>query len=337
MIKLLCFLAPMMGFTQAEILLIGTAHDIPEEVAHNYTPILEIATAWQPEIICTESRKPKDTLSLVNIYGANIFTEMDSVATSWQIQETDKAEAIASLYQQLEIKEDLYLRMQLRNLLYVSMDRGNAYFQNYLIYQTLQALTAKEQENFKLKFPMYADVESYIKRNAYDEYTLVVFPLADSLQTPYLYSTDDQTLSVPYHTTWDNAFKELEGTPHLDKWEKIKEELKTIFEKSLQKDTGLLTINTNEFQEKVHELEYSAIEFGINEQADLMSFYWGERNERMSQHILTVARKNPNKKIIVFYGISHIHAIRRKLKAASDHTILTLPDLDNWKNYENRF
>jgi len=330
-----CLLFPILGFTQTEILLVGTAHDIPEEVANNYTPILEIATDWQPEIICTEFPKTEDTLSLTNVYGEDIFTKMDSVAKSWQLQEVNKVHKIATLYQQLELKEDLYLRMQLRNLLYISMDRGNAYFQNYLIHQAFQKLSKKDQERFKHTFPMYIDVEDYMKGNAADEYTLVGFPLAQNLGIPYLYPTDDQTLRVPYHRTWETAFKELEGTPHLNKWENSINEFKTVFEEALPKGTALLTINTYEFQEQLYELEYLAIEFGVNEQADLMSFYWGERNERMAQHILAVADKNPNKKIVVFYGSSHTPAVRRKLKAISNHTILTLPDLENWKDYKD--
>lgn len=327
---------PFLGNAQTEILIVGTAHDVPEGMEFNYQPILEITTTWNPDVICTEYRKPDDTLSLTEIYGKDIFQKMDSVAQSWNIAHLDKQKEIESLYKKLERKEDLHFRMQLRNLLYVTMDRGNAYFQNYLIAKAVNKMNKKDQNNFKNQYSMYKDIERYTKKYTRDEYTLVGYPLAEKLEIPYLFATDDQTLSTPYHNAWNKSIEELEGTPHL---EKIKTMISDFRENSkgwMAKGISVLKYNTYEFQEKLYEVEYSGIEFGINEQADLMSFYWGERNQRMTQNILEVVEKNPNKKIVVFYGSSHIPAIRRMLKANSNHKIYTLPDLDIWKRYETQ-
>lgn len=333
---MLIFLIPLLGNAQTEILIVGTAHDLPEGLEFNYTPILEITEAWRPDVICTEFRKPDDTKSLTEIYGANIFNQMDSLAKVWKIPTSNWEKEIETLYKQLDVQENIVHRMQLRNLLFLHLDRGNAYFQNYLIHKSFMKLSEKEQDSFREKFPMYDRVERYMQKNQRDEYTLVGFPLAEKLGIPYLFATDDQSLSTPYHRAWGKAFEELKGTVHLESWDKIIKEFDVLTKKHMPQGTALLGLNTYEIQEKLYQLEYKAIEFGINEQADLMSFYWGERNQRMSGHILEVAAQNPNSRIVVFYGASHIPAIRRMLKANSDYRILTLPDLKSWGEYESQ-
>lgn len=335
LIKFFLLFIPFLGFAQTEILIVGTAHDVPEGMEFNYQPILDITTEWNPDVICTEYRKPDDTLSLTNIYGIDIFQKMDSIAQSWNIAEIDKQKEIATLYKKLERREDLHLRMQLRNLLYVTLDRGNAYFQSYLIDKAVRKMSEEDQNNFKSKYPMYEDIENYVKISARDEYTLAGFPLAEKLGIDYLFATDDQTLSTPYHDAWNKSIQELEGTPQLAKIKNLIAGFRKTSKEKMEKGTAVLKFNTYEMQEKLYEVEYSGIEFGINEQADLMSFYWGERNERMTQHILDIADKNPNKKIVVFYGSSHVPAVRRKLKANSNYKILTLPDLKIWNKYES--
>lgn len=155
LIKYVFLFFPFVCNAQTEILIVGTMHDLPEGSEFNYQPILEITSAWKPDVICSEYRKPNDTISLTEVHGNEIFQKMDSVSISWEIDHLNKENEIKSLYKKLERKKDLNHRMQLRNLLHVTMDRGNAYFQNYLIGKEFELLSEEDQISFIEQYPMY--------------------------------------------------------------------------------------------------------------------------------------------------------------------------------------
>jgi hypothetical protein len=60
----------------------------------------------------------------------------------------------------------------------------------------------------------------------------------------------------------------------------------------------------------------------------MLSHYWTLRNRKMAAHILDVAKANPGKNVVVFFGASHVGPVREELKKlAKKANVLTLYDI----------
>ncbi|MEO1712542.1 MAG: DUF5694 domain-containing protein, partial [Bacteroidota bacterium] len=151
--------------------------------------------------------------------------------------------------------------------------------------------------------------------------------LAVERNIEYLYPTDDQTDQEAYHDAWEKANEELAGHPLEKDFQILYDSLMMFTKKHMEKGTAAITFNQYQQQEMLYRLECDFYPSGLSASSDLRNYYWIKRNERMAKHILQVADQHPNERIVVFYGCSHVPAIRRQLKALSDHRILTLPDL----------
>lgn len=318
---------------QTEILIVGTAHDVGKGMENNYTPILEITKEWKPDIICSEFRHPKDEASLINIFGKNYLEKRDSIAKTWNVSTKKLDKRISELVLSLFTKEDINVRMKLRNLYYLNMDRGNSEYQSYLVYHQFMELSEPEKLKFKTQFPMFEKVAKKVKNEISDEYGAVAFPLAKYLGIDYLHPTDDQFLSVPYHDAWNASISELDKTEEMKNFQKMMQSIGKNNTAALANGDAVLMYNSYPFQEVLMKIEYSFFEPGLSASNDLRCFYWHQRNIRMVENILEVVEKNPNKKIVVFYGASHLPDIRKILRAETDYKILTLSDLKSWKKY----
>ncbi len=151
---------------ETEILVVGTLHDVPKSMEHNYDSLLEMVLEWKPQAICTEYRKPDDSVSVKSVYGENIYLKMDSTARAEGISLKNAKSEISKLYASLSEKEDLKARLKLRKLLLLTMDRGNAEYQNYLIFQNTKELADAELAKLRKIHPDFEKVESFAKDNS---------------------------------------------------------------------------------------------------------------------------------------------------------------------------
>ncbi|MEM1218675.1 MAG: hypothetical protein AAGH79_07175 [Bacteroidota bacterium] len=312
---------------QTEILIVGTLHDVEPEQADNYHQLLEQIRPWKPTVICTEYRKPTDTVSLKAVFGDDIFDFQDSLAKTWKVNLKTLLSEIRAAKAKVQTMDNLENRIQLAKLYHVHQDRGNAFFQYYHICHQFQQLTKDQQEQWMLKEPYLERILNFEKRNSYDEYWLLAYPLAIEQNIDYLYPTDDQTDRDVYHQAWGKANEELADHPLTVEFQSLYDSLITISFGSLNQGTAGIRLNQLDVQEMLYRLEADFYPPGLSSSSDLRNYYWIKRNERMAKHVLQVAEQHPNQRIVVFYGGSHVPAIRRQLRALSDHRILTLPDL----------
>lgn len=321
---------------QSEILIIGTAHQLPEGMEMNYEPLLSMASDWDPQVICTEYIKPSDTLSTRKTYGSDYFEVLDSISNSWEIDHSNLEEQIAQLYEKLKTRENIDERMQLRNLLYVTNDKGNARFQAHKVVSIFEGLTPAEKEGFIAKFPMFPAMKTYEESRRTDEFFLVEFPLAIEKGIEHLHSTDDQTLRDLYHEAWEKANLELEENKIFIDFQNLVSEVKADMADNMKNGNMLVILNNEEHQNLLYKIEYAFMPVGLNQHKDLMNYYYMDRNYKMAMHILDVAKSNPGKRIVAFYGVSHVPFIRKILRSESNHRILTLPNLEDWAKYNKQ-
>ena len=312
---------------QTEILIIGTMHNLNPKHTENYSKLLEQIRPWNPTVICSEYRKPTDTVSLNAVYGEDIFAFQDSLAQAWQIDLKTLPAKIKAAVAQVQKADNLENRLELAKLYHLNQDRGNAYFQYYHICNFYHQLDKDQQKQLITQEPYLERVLRQEENSQYGEYWLMAFPLALEQQIGYLYPTDDQTDREAYHEAWGKANEEIAGHPLEKDFKALRDSLMMFEKQHIKKGTAAITFNQYQLQEMLYRLECDFYPSGLSASSDLRNYYWIKRNERMAKHILQVAEKHPNERIVVFYGCSHVPAIRRQLKALSDHRILTLPDL----------
>ncbi len=97
----------------------------------------------------------------------------------------------------------------------------------------------------------------------------------------------------------------------------------------MPKGTVGFMVNSYPIQEKVYRVESGFYPRGISKNADLMSFYWMERNRNMVQNVLEAVKSK--QKTVVFYGASHLKPVYELLQISSPYKIIGLPELPNWK------
>lgn len=317
---------------QQQILLIGTQHQTQENKLVEILPVREAILDFKPEIICVEYRKPTDTESLKYLYGQRHFIKQDSLRKAWNIPTKSDNQRLGVLMPALKVKEDLVLRMELRNLFYVRSDFGNSDYQTYLIMEQLKK-DSSGIAAFRKRFPMYDAMKSrYVKRSqTHDEYNFLVFPVANRLGILYLNPTDDQTTNNMYE-------KYFEKLSHRDTLYEDRRgyhaRIDAFFARmgTLPPETNTwVYANSPEMIEELTYVEGYKLDPSVTSpEVKMLSYYWTLRNKKMAMHIRDVAQRNPGKKIVVFFGASHVGPIREELaRLSKNFTILTLYDLNN--------
>lgn len=317
-------------FAQQKILLVGTSHQTTDNNLWQMLPVSEAILKFKPDVICTEYRKPADSASLKYLYGNTHFAIQDSVIKAWNLSTSGMYTKIKIIAKQLDKKNDLILRMELRNLYYVNSDFGNSDYQAYLIINYLK----KDSSQIKIlraKFPMYdrmkARYDKRIKNN--DEYNRLVFPLADRLSISYLDPIDDQSTNDKYEKYF-GVLQEMDST--IEDRKNYNQTIQAFFKKinSLPKDSNMWVYQNS--PEIINDLMYVEA-YKVNasnesEEVKMVSYYYGLRNKKMASYIDEVAKKNPKKKLVVFFGCSHVGPIQEELKKLNrNYSILTLNDL----------
>jgi hypothetical protein len=165
----------------------------------------------------------------------------------------------------------------------------------------------------------------------YEEYTNLVFPLAKELGVIYLSPIDDQSTNNLYEKFYDKLQRKdtiyEDRRPYLDRiaafWRNLN---------SLPPETNTWVYsNSPELIEELKYVEgYKLDALTTSRDVKMLSHYWTRRNKKMATYIDQVTRKNPGKKVVVFFGASHVGAVHDELKKISKkHRILTLYDLIN--------
>jgi hypothetical protein len=317
-------------YGQQKILLVGTKHSTPEREIVQINPVFEAVVGFKPAIICTEHLKPNDSASHRYIYGKYYIKRLDSLRKVWNFPKKGDKKRLSELIASLKSKNNLFQRMELRNLFYVRSDFGNANYQAYLIMKLL-AKDSSQIVAFRKRFPMYDNMRLWYKRRSadHDEYNSLVFPAADKLGLTYLNPIDDQSTNVEYEkyfsklnnedTLLDNARQ------YYERLDAFRERMKTL---PPETNTWVYSNSPELIEELMFVEGYKVYPGNTSNEVKMLNHYWTLRNKKMATYILDVAKANPGKDIAVFFGASHVGAVREELKKLSKKVnVLTLYDI----------
>lgn len=325
------FLHAAACISQQKILLIGTHHQTPKDRLEEIIPIASAVENFHPGIICVEYPMRTDTASIKYKGGEDIFQEKEALQREWKISGEDINTKIELLQKDPYLTSDIQKkRMELQQLYFLSSDDGNADYQGYLI----MTRTEKDSQNavwLQENSPGFETMEAIyeIKRYRNDEYHHLVFPLAVKLNISYLYPIDD----LSSWKTYEKYYDRLHAQDTTDASEmKYRQYAKDFFKKlqTLPKNSNrwIFTNSPQAIQDLLY-IEGYTIDADISsEDVKMLHYYWVLRNRTMAQHIDAVARKHPHTRIVVFFGASHVGAVREELnKLNKNYWVLTLLDV----------
>ncbi len=326
---LIFLLNTTVSISQQKILLIGTRHRTFPDRVKETIPIGEAGEHFHPEIICVEYRISTDTTSLKNSYTDERFNVIESMRKDWSIPSGSVTDKINLLANATDLQSDLTKRMQFHNLYFVSPDFANADYQFYLLMMSLNGDSSRRLL-LKERFPHFEEIESrhFSKIDRNNEYTRLVFPLATKLNISYLYPIDDLSSWKKY----EKYFEILEIRDSLlTNRKKYYQRIDDFFNKlqALPKGSNeWIFFNSPEIINELLYVEAYTVDKTSSEEIKMLSHYWVQRNKKMAQHIHEVATLQPEKDIVVFFGASHVGAVREELKELNArYKILTLFDV----------
>ena len=326
----LFFLLNSIGsFSQQKILLIGTQHHTPHGRLEEIIPIAAAVESFQPEVICVEHRISTDRASLQNSYVDERLDTIEAIRKSWNIPSGNLSDKIKVLENASDLQMDITKRMELYSLYFVSLDFANADYQSYLLMRSLHNDSTNEALLLN-KFPGFEVMKSRYtwKTSRNDEYSYLVFPLAAKLNISYMNPIDDMS-------TWKELEKYFEILQNRDTSltnRKDYYQRKDDFRKKIQAlpkgSNEWIFANSPEIINELLYVEAYTVDKTSSEEIKMLSYYWIERNKKMAQHIHEVAKLQPKKDIVVFFGVSHVGAVREELnKLKGSYKILTLFDI----------
>ncbi len=330
----LVLLSILCGHTLAQqtIALIGTKHQTPETELVQIGPVKQAILDFNPEVICVEYRKPDDSVSMRYLYGPRHYKKQDSLRKAWKISRKSDAKKINELLTALKKQDNLFQRMELRNIFFVRSDFGNSDYQSFLIMDALKS-DSSQIKTLRKRFPMFDHMKLLYKQRAarYDEYTHLVFPAAKELGVSYLNPIDDQSTNFMYMKFFNKLQQKdtiyEDRRPYLDRVQAFFRNLN-----SLPPETNTWVYsNSPEIIEELKYVEaYKLDPLTTSRDVKMLNHYWTRRNKKMAVYIDQVAKKNPGKKVVVFFGSSHVGPVHDELKKVNKkHKLLTLYDLIN--------
>ena len=335
---------------KVEILLIGTSHNYELNVTNDFDYVKEAVRNFKPDIFCTEYlSKDNESQSVIETYyGERMTQRRDLLLAKKPIEEKDIPEIIKKSYKTLKANPDSkQARVDLAHALYLNEDLGNAHYQ---IYQLMKADLSKEESDYLSNtFDVKDSLIKYTCRKN-NEYTNLVFPLADELNIQKLYGFDCQRFDPLWNIAWeksDSLYTAFEDKLKADTNDlNSKKSLKTIdafmkeyyasqkrLRAAYQEGTQIHFFNTKEFddlaewgdflREDIYQLEGFPLEAYQEKRK-----YWQQRNEQMVQNTLKAIKQSKAKKVVVFVGASHRRLLAQMFERNPNVSVKTIDQVN---------
>ena len=318
---------------KANVLILGTfhfkQHDF-EKYPQDLDPVIANVVKFKPGVICVEWLPPSEKNDFYNDgYTKNIaeLSRLTGIAPGEAKKITDQLRRKIS-----NQPDNLALRTNLANTLFISRDYLNACYQWYLIDAELQAQTPEVQKKVKETLPEKLDEYRDKMRGEIKE---IAFPLARRTGLEELRAIDyrgDDTAKGEANGRFVERYKAKNGS------DPFQPKVAPVFAKMngwLEEDKAN---GTSTYYDKLNGDAFADIVMGLDE--DLYSSYssdpdfrtWFElevvkRNRCIFENIVEVIEQNPGKNTVVLIGASHKVYLNNHFRAYSNANLVQLADL----------
>ncbi len=318
-----------------QILVLGTFHfqqhkfdKYPQDMESVRRRLLK----YEPEIMCVEWLPPSETNDL---YNQDYSTRISELSKETGISKDEAPTIVSDLIEKLTCEpENITLRINLANALFISRDYVNACYQWYLI-DCCKADLSQEQA-LEIERALPNKIETYRGALKGHEIEVLIFPVAKQLKLERLYSVDymsDMQAMIKHCQTFIEEFKKAHGSDPIAESEMIKR-IEKYRADMLEEDknngtsTYLEKLNSENYAKTVQALHYDFY-FAYRNNKDFRIFYElnvEKRNWGIYDLILAAMQANNGKKVLALLGSSHKPFIERFFREWDEVGIVQLSD-----------
>ncbi|MEL6811455.1 MAG: DUF5694 domain-containing protein [Bacteroidota bacterium] len=273
---------------QAEVLIIGTMHDVPKIVKHSYKPLLKIAKKYTPDAIYVERQRPNDSLSLIN-YESKYFLPLgDSIAKTFQKDPNRYHKLVKTDLKHMSQQDFLFLVHHFA----VYRDHANYSYYGYLYQYGIEGSKKPlRNENFDL-----------------------TAPLGIYMNMKHIFSMDHQHETKLYTQLSNACYKESRKDGQIKLLIKHnKRDYRKHIVPSLLGRYGRYANRKSTIQRYVvaNRFEFRTTP---SEPCEKAAAVWDRRNAGMAKNIGDQMNANGHKKAIVIVGAGHVLGIKAELE-----------------------
>lgn len=310
---------------KTKILVLGTAHFIPDSSKHEADFILKKLIDYKPDLVATEYSPYYDTLSLrkweTNFYKAVLSAREKEQVSTKQILDT------ISYYKALPNQEVSLERLaKLARYYYLLGDKSNY---RYYVYQ----LRSREKDMSPaqlVQVKAIVDEEVYDKTSRQlnnDEYGNIVFPLALSQSLKETIAVDHQARADSFVYWQKHQYKLL-----IEKYTKPGyDSIIQAYEANRKPEDSyhsMITLNTHKYIQDHPDFYWPIPGLEFDSLTVLKTLEpWNYRNELAIKRLDSAIQSNGSKRAIITYGAMHAPPFIEILKKYPQYEVILLEDL----------
>lgn len=223
---------------------------------------------------------------------------------------------------------DTEIGLRLAEAFYVNHDVVNAY------YHSFRQLRGVEQdrslrERLREQLNSYLELSSMYEQGRLNnsEYHILVFPLAAKLEIDYIHPIYDLSCWAEYERHFNSLQARVDTDSSLSAYRALKHKFKSMVDSVSREGNLWIAQNSSVFTDILLKLEGYSIPEGINDNDfKELSHYWIERNKSVAANIDKVVRNYGKRREVVFFGASHVGAVKEELVKLR-HRVLLFPDV----------
>lgn len=313
---------------EAEILLVGVIHEIPEASKCNWQKTYQKILKYKPDQIAVEYVPPGDSASLKYYLPKNYLPVWDSVMIRWVGKKVNPADSVEYYFQLLNKTNNIHTRLKLWEFYHLNTDMGNRDFQSYLItHESEKALSIPDTSAVWMK-GFYSRHKAVIESRKNGEFFNLVYPLAKALKINYLHPTDYKATYGEQSSAYQTFADTLQKLPAWKSYMKFWEDF------NVEANKHIVSCNALEYTNTKHYLEQS--DYGqaryfanlSNAAFDAFAKVWYKRNEIIAGRIISAIKTSSARRMAVFYGNMHIYPLKMFLEKQG-YKVLLLEDIKN--------
>ncbi len=319
---LLCLSILVFGQQKLDIAIIGTVHHFKDEylAKQNFSKARQFIVDFNPDIFCIEAIPVYDTLSLREILPKNMerANQLRDTLIHYGLFSL-KTEAATSVSSK---GNTIFLENENPQIL-----KGGQFYARYDFWNAFYLWDGIRQKGDSLGY-----FSKYLWNLDNTEFRHIIFPAARQLGIEQFYGIDYRQGEDRF---LDNNNKVMKKLLFSFKWKPLRLYLKTKKRyKKAEKEGKLIEfINSSEFQDSFSKLINDLSQkLPKSREAKETKAYWLKRNRIMAERLISTAREQKARKIVLSVGSAHVSPIKSFLEAKGHQVTIYGTYISNYKN-----
>jgi len=246
---------------------------------------------------------------------------------AWEGKKIDATRRVQELVSNSAEKKNHSERVELWKYAYLSPDFGNRDYQAYLLHKATEP-NKQSLVDTLTSFGHFFNITQprIINFRKESEFFNLIFPLAEKLDIPYLYPTDEKAYSIAQSEAYGQWDAELKNTAHMEKLNNFWKEFNETEAAQILACNAIEFVNSRAWLEKSDYGQAQILNDANNKYYKDYVNVWYKRNESIANRIIEASQASKAQKMAVFYGYMHIAPVKKYLEQQG-FTVKLLEDL----------